>query len=211
MHLKHNVGAAIFDLDGTLYDSKIIDIMNINAAIEAISQTRNISVAEAESLFNAARINQNSQSLNPVSVTLKRLDIPTEKIFDAQMNNIHASNALSIDLELSNLLEELSTKIKIALYTNTNSVIAEQILDSIGVRTSVFMIIRAGQELDSPKPNGTELCRLIAELNEKPESCVMIGDRWEVDIAPAIEIGAQYVHVNGVADVKNWIITQLKH
>lgn len=211
MPSKLNASLVIFDLDGTLYNSKMIDVMNIEAAIDAISRFRNISTLDATSCFWSNRlISSNGQEM-PVSVTLKNLGVPSEFIESSQSRMIDAGKFLTADVELSELMTALASIKKIALFTNTNKDHAVKILEYLGISHSLFSIIRAGKDLVNPKPSAEELLRLIRDAGALPEESIVIGDRWDVDIAPAIQLNSMYFHVKTVSELKRIISELLNH
>lgn len=196
----------IFDLDGTLYDSDGMDRANRRAIICAIAEHKKIAEDGARAMLEQA-LGQYSSSVGRPSLygTALHLGVPDEIIERLQNEHVVPAKFLSADPELAREIERLSRTMQLALMTNTRTKIAAAAVQALGIPVGAFSVIRGGDELAHPKPSATDLLRICRELSIEPERCVSVGDRWNVDLAPAKEIGMQTREVDGRDDMYEWI------
>lgn len=205
----NKLSAAIFDLDGTLYVTDEIDDQNAYAAASAIAEHKGIPIVDAQFLLQESRRNPTNNEAYSISQTLSNMGIPQYIIASKQLKLIRPEGLIATDRELVELLHSLRASIKIAVFTNTHKEIAIRILHCLGLAIADFDLIYAGTDLANPKPDSVELNKCLYKLKALPESSIMIGDRWDVDIQPAIDIGMQYLLVQNVNELKSWIRSYL--
>ena len=202
----NNYDAFIFDLDGTLYESRKIDEANLKAAISALSSHLSINENEARNLIDKTRIKlgKNNQK-HSISGTMKFLETPEQIIRKKQEEFIKPELYLKNDTELVALLKKLNLKSSLALLTNTPRFIAIPILNALGIDERDFDYILTGDELINPKPSKKDVERIITKLNCKPNKTIFVGDRYHVDIAPAKELGLSGVLIQSRDDLINFL------
>ena len=196
----------IFDLDGTLYDSDGMDRANKRAIIRAIAAHNKTTEDDAQAQLEQA-LGQYSSSAGRPSLygTALQLGIADEIIERFQIEHVVPAKLLSADLELAREIERLSRIMQLALMTNTRTKIAAAAVQALGIPAHAFAIIRGGDELAHPKPSASDLLKICRELNIDPERCVSVGDRWNVDLAPAHEVGMQTKEVDGRDELYEWL------
>jgi len=196
----------IFDLDGTLYDSDGMDSANKRAIIRAVAEHKKIAEDSARATLEQA-LGQYSSSGGRPSLygTALHLGVPDEIIERFQNEQVIPGELLSADPELAREIERLSRTMQLALMTNTRTKIASAAVQALGIPTWAFSVIRGGDELAHPKPSASDLLSICRELSIEPERCVSVGDRWNVDLAPAKEIGMQTREVGGRDDLYEWL------
>jgi putative hydrolase of the HAD superfamily len=52
-----------------------------------------------------------------------------------------------------------------------------------------------------PKPDGGTLEFLFAAIGRRPDACLFVGDRYDIDLRLPSEMGAQIYQVAGLADL----------
>jgi HAD superfamily hydrolase (TIGR01662 family) len=88
-------------------------------------------------------------------------------------------------------LNKLREKVPISLFTNSSRDIINRSLQAIDVELGWFTYIVSGDDLKKPKPdlNGSYL--MIDKSNLVPNQMLYVGDRVDVDIKPAKQVGMQ--------------------
>lgn len=197
---------AIFDLDGTLYNAKGMDKSNQDAIISAVSESRGVSLIDADSIIRE-NLNTNLDEAERPSIyrAALSLGVPDSTIKKHQLQRVWPENVLARDQELADALYRLSAKMKLALLTNTRTELALRALNQLGIAEGVFSNVKGGEALTTPKPNTEALFDIVIELSVEVENTVMIGDRWVVDLQPAVAIGMAIVKINGRDETLRWI------
>ncbi len=69
----------------------------------------------------------------------------------------------------------------------------EQRLEWAGVPSSEFPyhLITSYEDMHATKPHPAYYLEIAQRLDCRPEECLMVGDDWEMDILPALEIGME--------------------
>lgn len=107
---------------------------------------------------------------------------------------------LSEDIKMQAVMKELVKEYTLAVFTNNSSVHTERILEIVGI-SSYFTRIFTRTMLQRVKPDIEILKIILKRLAAKPEECFVIGDRKEVDIDPAQDIGMHTRLVQGPVDI----------
>lgn len=208
--MENRIRVIIFDLDGTLYDTDAIDNQNVTAALFSLVEFLKISSDEAIDLLNERRQSANNSSeKRSISSTLNEIGVPITIVEKNQLKYINPEGAIAGDLELVNLIRQLKLSNKLCILTNTRAIIANRILKCIGFDTNDFDLVATGDKLAQAKPSKEAILWCIDKLNGVVSNSIFLGDRWNVDLKPAMEIGMQTVLVKGRSDVINWIKSQL--
>ena len=201
----------VFDLDGTLYDSDGMDKANKIAIVQAIAMSQGVDDDRARAILEHA-IGEYSVGGGRPSLygTALRLGVPDACIEHMQSKTIDPLSILDADIGLSDEIRRLSTLRVLALLTNTRTVIAYKALEALRIDANFFSLIRGGEMLEQPKPSIENLLEVCRDLNLEPSDCTSVGDRWDVDLAPAKAIGMKTRKVEGRDDLYLWIkaITQ---
>ncbi len=67
----------------------------------------------------------------------------------------------------------------------------EQRLEWAGVAVAEFPypLVTTYEEMHATKPHRAYYAEIACRLGRQPEECLMVGDEWEMDIAPAMAVG----------------------
>lgn len=95
--------------------------------------------------------------------------------------------------EVKMTLEQLSLDYHFGIIANQNPGVIQR-LKHHGIR-QYFQVIASSGELGTAKPNYTIFQWALRQANCVPEEAVMIGDRLDNDIAPAMALGIKTVWV----------------
>jgi phosphoglycolate phosphatase len=175
---------AIFDLDGTLIDSKL-DLAN------SVNATR---VYMGLPPLDHDRVYSYIGSGAPVLI---------QRALGAEAGNDEVSRALEFFLShydehkldntrpypgVTDALDELrAAGWQMAVLTNKPVNISRRIVDGLGL-APYFARVYGGNSFKEKKPHPIGIEALLAELNERPADAVMVGDSW-VDVRTARNAG----------------------
>jgi phosphoglycolate phosphatase/putative hydrolase of the HAD superfamily len=88
----------------------------------------------------------------------------------------------------------------LALVSNNPRSVVEASLACLDVGSAFELAIGLDDSLRS-KPDPASFILALSRLGLGAESCLSIGDRYDVDIAPALGLGMGAILVDGVEDV----------
>jgi len=206
------VSSYIFDLDGTLYTTDAMDVANRNAIMHAVAKHSKVSTAEASMKIDRAlgsyKLHQGRPSLYAAALNI---GVPDRLIESYQQRFVEPSQLLRPDPELAKILERLAVGSKLAVLTNTRTSIAKKALIALGIPEKTFVEIWGGELLSQPKPSCEDILKLCAAMGVQPSTAISVGDRWDVDLAPAIKAGMMVHEVKDRDDLVSWLKRQLSH
>ncbi len=76
-----------------------------------------------------------------------------------------------------------------------------QRLEWAGVADLPYRLVTSYEVMCSCKPHARYYAEIVERIGRKPGECVMVGDDWENDIAPALRAGLHAYWVNPSAEV----------
>jgi FMN phosphatase YigB (HAD superfamily) len=137
----------------------------------------------------------------PISYVLKEFFVDYDTWRDKR--NCISNNFLPMeDIYLQRLLRALSRKYRFAIVTNNTPELTQRILSSIGIHDFFCdeTIVCADGEMI--KPDKRLWYRLLEKMGiDEPEMCLMVGDRYDIDLKPATKMGMKVVQVESVDDI----------
>jgi len=197
-----NVQSIVFDLDGTLYTNAGL-LHEIGAAAEQlVARSRGVSLsAGAKMLRSARRRLEESLDREPtLTQTCVELGLPVQDLHQAFQDFIRPERYLVYDPVLQALLDSLRDHCSLYIYTNNNLPLTEKILALLGVE-ELFERLYTIEFRWVPKPDPVTLQLLLEDIGGPPESFLFIGDRQQVDLQPAEELGIPTLLVAETADL----------
>ncbi|MEO0095371.1 MAG: HAD family hydrolase [candidate division WOR-3 bacterium] len=192
----------IFDLDGTLYTSNEVYQKFAEAAYYTYAKLKKSTIEQAKEILERRREEMRKERGYAVPYTLALLSfgIPIEEWHKENIKFFNAGDFLKKDERLANILSKLKEKYKLAVFTNNNRIQTERILKALGIE-KLFDYIFTYESFELIKPNPEVFKKIIKELKVKPEECLMVGDRYYVDLLPAKEQGMEIHEVEGPEDI----------
>jgi tRNA threonylcarbamoyl adenosine modification protein (Sua5/YciO/YrdC/YwlC family) len=196
------VSALIFDMDGTLYHSTALNNRYDQSMYGFLAMQKGISFQAAKQLFlkTYCELNQKMRRLPSKLFTLKHLgvsDIVWAKKHGAQ---VAPNKYIKKDRKLRKALLELREYYKLAVVTNNHAKNTRVTLDALGV-TDLFDRVVSLTDTKIYKPSPKLYADMAAALRVAPNACLSIGDRYDLDLGPAAEIGMQTLLVQQMQDV----------
>lgn len=183
-----NVRALLFDLDGTLVDSRI-DLANAVRHMQAQYNVPLSSDAEVASFIGDGIGMLTARALPTLPNTEHATAVEHLKDF----YRIHCLENTTIYPGVRETLAKL-VEFKMAIVTNKPERISRRILMGLGL-DSYFPVVIGGDTLKEKKPHPAPLMAALEQLGKiKPEEALMIGDS-SVDVGAARAAGVRVVGI----------------
>jgi FMN phosphatase YigB (HAD superfamily) len=194
--------ALIFDLDNTLYTNPAYAASQEAALVERLGRELGLGSEGAAARIAALRAEREAAGLGATSLgkLFAALGIEIATSVRWREECIEPAKWLKRDPRLDRALGLLSKDYALALMTNNPRLIGEKSLEALGVRSRFSVLVGLDDTL-SGKPAHEPFVETAARLRLDPRLCVSIGDRFDVDLAPAMELGMGAILVDGVEDV----------
>lgn len=197
----------IFDLDGTFYDIGDLIAFNFLQQAEFLSEKLNISLSKAKEklyenhIYDEVKEDAKSCSEYFQSIGLDMDDWNKIRTKDFPIELIHKDHSLNADI-LSKY-KELGV---ITLVSNNTLENVNKILSYLGINPSMFskIISKETQGVNS-KNKQNAYYNLMKEFNVENKDVIAIGDRYNIDVLPCLNLKGRGVVVKGPIGVKDFI------
>ncbi|HLZ93284.1 MAG TPA: HAD-IA family hydrolase [Candidatus Acidoferrum sp.] len=183
------VRALIFDLDGTLIDSKLDLIHSVNAMLREM-KLPHLSAETISGYIGHGAPQLVSRALGPSATEEQRkhaLQFFLQYYEDHKMDNTCAYPGVT------DTLAQLS-QMPMAVLTNKPVRISVRILNSLGL-AKYFRAVYGGNSFESKKPDPFGAHTILKEFNVSARETLLVGDS-EVDVQTARNAGTQAAAVN---------------
>ncbi|MCS7125371.1 MAG: HAD family hydrolase [Aigarchaeota archaeon] len=178
------VDAVVFDVDGTLYRSKRYEAHLKEQINKVLGEILGIDYLEA-----ARRLEIIKKKTKTVSLSVEYMGVDRKMFYERLAEKVNPSNYIVPRPEVRNLLLELrKMNIKIGCHTNSGKSLLLKVLEAIGIYPSDFDVLVTSDDA-SPKPMKDGYILLSNLLKTSFSRMLYVGDRWEVEVKPAKEIG----------------------
>jgi phosphoglycolate phosphatase len=196
----HPVRALIFDLDGTLIDSKRDLIHSVNAMLGEMGRAR----LDEETISGYIGHGAPLLVSRALGSNTKEDELRRALQFFLAYYEEHKMDTTCAYPGVPDALAELSRKkVPMAVLTNKPLKISVRILESLGL-ASYFRVIYGGNSFETKKPDPLGANKILSEFGAQAHETMIVGDS-EVDVQTARNAGTIAVAVNygfGVHDRK---------
>jgi phosphoglycolate phosphatase len=184
-----SVRAIIFDLDGTLIDSKRDLIHSVNAMLRELGRV------ELPEETISGYIGHGAPQLvaRALGDGCSKEERQRALEFFLRYYETHKMDTTSAYPGVGETLEKLAT-IPMAVLTNKPVRISVRILDAMGL-SNYFQAIYGGNSFETKKPDPLGARTILRELNAGPQEALLVGDS-EVDVQTARNAGTLAAAVN---------------
>jgi phosphoglycolate phosphatase/putative hydrolase of the HAD superfamily len=188
-----------FDLDNTLYTNPAYAAFQEDVLVDRLGRELGVDAAAKIAVLRAEReaAGLGKTSLGKLFAALG-IEIATSVRWREEA--YEPTKWLKKDARLDRALGLLAKDFRLTLLTNNPRLIGEKSLEALGVRDH-FTVLVGLDDTYSGKPAPEPFIEVSKRLGLDPSACVSIGDRFDVDLAPAMELGMGAILVDGVADV----------
>ena len=189
MNLKNKL--AIFDLDGTLFDTKNVNYNAYQNAIKMSGINVKIDYEDFCNLYNGKNYREFLPKIIP-------------NITEEQMKNIHNSKksiyTKYLDKARKNellflMIQEIKKEFYISLVTNASKKNVKDILEKFAVK-DLFDLFITQEDIEKTKPSAEGFLKAMDYFSISKENTIIFEDS-EIGIQAAIKSGADYVKVYG--------------
>jgi phosphoglycolate phosphatase len=175
----------VFDLDGTLVDSRL----DLAAAVNVTRERMALPPLPVDAV--AAMVGEGARTLLhralPDSVAGEAFETALALFLDLYYER--CLDATPAYPGIPELLAALSPRLPLAVLTNKPERHSRRILDGLGLAAHVGLLI-GGDTLPARKPDPAGLLHIAAHWNTTPERLLLVGDS-DVDVATARAAGTQ--------------------
>jgi phosphoglycolate phosphatase len=187
----HPVRALIFDLDGTLIDSKRDLIHSVNAMLGEMGRAR----LDEETISGYIGHGAPLLVSRALGSSAKEEELRRALQFFLAYYEEHKMDTTCAYPGIPDALAELSRKkVPMAVLTNKPVKISVRILDSLCL-ASYFRVIYGGNCFKTKKPDPFGANKILTEFGAQPRETMLVGDS-EVDVQTARNAGTIAVAVN---------------
>jgi putative hydrolase of the HAD superfamily len=201
----HQIKAILFDMDDTLFHSSV-------AYERALKE---VGLSETHELYRKARTQVKDRlGKGHVSSHHRLLYFKELLAFEGKLSSDQVLNLIERyeyllcseiqsqwkQLAREKLISTLSKNFKLAIVTNETTRTQLLKLRSVDPDGSFFPIIVTSEEVGCEKPSFAPFELAIQRLGIKAENCLMVGDSFESDIVPALQLGMQAVRTREFCD-----------
>ena len=201
--IPENLKTIIFDIDSTLYTSAEYAFEQVDCQIRHWAKSQGISEREARNKISLFRKNwSKSHGGKKISLgnTFINFGVSIEDSVQMRKTLLEPSKFLDRDEKLIETISSLKKKFKIICVTNNPVLPARKTLKAIGISDLIPEIIgldTSGKSKPAPEP----FLMACSLTDSKPEECLSVGDRFDMDISLPLEMGMGGILVTGVKDV----------
>ena len=189
MSLKNKL--AIFDLDGTLFDTKDVNYNAYQNAIRMAKIDVKIDYDDFCKLYNGKNYREFLPKIIP-NISEEQL----KKIHNLKKNiyQEHLDKAKKNDL-LFSMIEEIQERFYISIVTNASKKNVKDILEKFSVK-NLFDLLITQEDVKNPKPSAEGFLKAMNYFNISKENTIIFEDS-EIGIQAANKAETNYVKVYG--------------
>lgn len=194
--------AVCFDIDKTLYTNDEYAGGQITVLIERLAAELGVSSGQANE-----RVEQTRQEIRreggeaSLGNTFLRLGIPMETSVAWRLALIHPGDFLKPDAKLHGSLRRLrNAGMTLVALTNNPVGTGSAALSALGV-LELFTVVAGLDTTMRSKPDPAPFRWVLRSLALPASDVVFVGDRYGVDLEPALALGAGGILVSGVEEV----------
>ncbi len=202
-NVPSDIKAIIFDIDSTLYTNAAYAFEQVDCQVRRFASIRGITNDEARKMvadYRKKYAAENGGKKVSLSNALRSFGVSIEQSVQWRRELIEPADFLGPDKKLQEALSALGRRYKLLCVTNNPILPAQKTLDALGV--SDLMEVLVGLDTcNLSKPAKEPFERAANEAGVPFDKIISVGDRYDLDLAPALELGMGGVLVRGVEDV----------
>jgi phosphoglycolate phosphatase len=177
-----DVRALIFDLDGTLIDSKLDIALAVNAALAELGKE----ALPHEQIFSYIGNGAPTLIARAAGDGTSEADVQCGLEFFIKYYSVHKLDNTTLYPGVREALNAL-TDLKMAVLTNKPVRASRGILEGLGI-AGHFQIVYGGNSFDRKKPDPMGVETILREFGASPSSAMIVGDS-EIDVQTARNSG----------------------
>jgi phosphoglycolate phosphatase/putative hydrolase of the HAD superfamily len=201
--LPDTILALVFDMDLTLYTSPEYGKAQNDSLVARLGKVMGKPFGEMDREVNGyrSRFSAFHGGKKPsLSSILLNYGISMADNIRWREETCEPARFLKEDRKLRETLMELSARYALGVVTNNPVLVARKTLAVLGV-DDCFGALVGLDTCMTAKPGRLPFVKVTELLGRKAETCVSIGDRYDIDLALPMEMGMGGILVDGVEDV----------
>ena len=189
MNLKNKL--AIFDLDGTLFDTKDVNYNAYQNAIRMAEIDVKIDYDDFCKLYNGKNYREFLPKIIPniSEEQLKKIHNLKKNIYQEYLDKAKKNDLLFL------MIEEIKEKFYISIVTNASKKNVKDILEKFSVK-NLFDLLITQEDVKNPKPSAEGFLKAMNSFNISKENTIIFEDS-EIGIQAANKAETNYVKVYG--------------
>lgn len=201
--IPKNLKTIIFDIDSTLYTNEAYATEQVDIQLRHFAKIKNTTPENIRKMIEDFR-SEYTRTHNGKKIslgnTLVHFGVSIEESINWRKTLLEPALFLKKDEKLISVLTQLKEKYSLICVTNNPVLPAYKTLAAIGIEKLIPDIIGLDTTYKS-KPSLEPLMLAAKKTNAGVEECLSVGDRFEIDLSLALEIGMGGILVDGVDDV----------
>jgi len=178
------VDAVVFDIDGTLYRSDEYERYLRESIYMVLGEMLGINHREAGIMLESLKKN-----LKTVSLSVESMGVDRRRFYELLAERVEPAMFIKPRIEVKNFLLKLREKnVKIGCHTNSGRKLFLKVIQAINLSVNDFDVTVTSDDAD-PKPLKSGYILLSRLLGTPFNKMLYVGDRWEVEVKPAKELG----------------------
>ena len=202
-NVPSDIKAIIFDIDSTLYTNAAYAFEQVDCQVRRFASLRGITNDQARKMvadYRKKYAAENGGKKVSLSNTLRSFGVSIEQSVQWRRELIEPADFLGPDKKLQEALAALGSRYKLLCVTNNPLLPAQKTLDALGVADLIEVLVGL-DTCNLSKPAKEPFERAAKEAGVPFDKIISVGDRYDLDLAPALELGMGGVLVRGVEDV----------
>lgn len=207
-----NLKTIIFDIDSTLYTNDEYAIEQVDIQLRHFAKLKNTTPEQIRKMIEDFRTKYSEQhNGKKISLgnTLTHFGISIEESIKWRETLLEPKLFLTRDEKLISVLSKLKERFNMICVTNNPVLPALKTLQAIGIENLIPQIIGL-DTCHKSKPDSEILTLAAKKTNAKLEECLSVGDRFDIDLRLALELGMGGILVDGVEDIYTFDTLLLK-
>ena len=182
---------AIFDLDGTLFDTKDVNYNAYQNAIKMVEIDVKIDYNDFCNLYNGKNYRDFLPKIIPdiTEEQMKNIHNFKKNIYTKYLDKAKKNNLLFL------MIQEIKKSFYISIVTNASKKNVEDILEKFAVK-DLFDLLITQEDVKIPKPSAEGFLKAMDYFNIPKKDTIIFEDS-EIGIQAAIELGVDYLKVYG--------------
>ena len=182
---------AIFDLDGTLFDTKDVNYNAYQNAIKMVEIDVKIDYNDFCNLYNGKNYRDFLPKIIPdiTEEQMKNIHNFKKNIYTKYLDKAKKNNLLFV------ILQEMKESFFLSVVTNASKKNVNEILEKFSVK-DLFDLLITQEDVKNPKPSAEGFIKAMDYFNISKENTIIFEDS-KIGIQAAINSGANYVKVYG--------------
>lgn len=194
------IKAILCDLDGTLYKSNQYDAEIKKKTIETVAEKLGVTQNKAKNLIKEAKM-----TCITLTRSLDYIGVSRHAFFEELSKRLDYSGLLKPNPRIKELIDEIhELGYKFAIVTNSGRPHALNTMGALNLPISCLDALVTSSEVE-PKISSRPYLRALALLQVTANEAISVGDRIDVDLKPAKELGIYTVLVSKKSVKSLWV------